>query len=740
MNSPRRRLTEACALLALIVATSATSAFAQDAPRSQGFPRPASDWLLAREPFVATASASTDGRDLTLANGLVRRTWRLQPAATCVALDDLMTGASLLRAARPEAELVLDGTRYAVGGLIGQPDHAWLSDAWLDAMEADPTAFRFVRWTQAPIEERFPWGRTRHHAPDAVWPPPGVHLVLEFEAPRDAPELAGLDVRVHYELYDGIPLFCKWLELRNDSGRTVELDRFTSELLAVVEHSSHVETRDVALPHPDSLHVETDFAFGGFTPLTAMRHSVHWVPDPEFHTQVNYLKLNPCLLRVEPDVGPDVLLEPGARFESFRAWELVQDSTDRERRGLAQRRMMRTVAPWVTENPLIFHVVSSDPDVVASAIDQAADCGFEMVSLSFGSGLSMEDESPENLERFAQLVAYAAERDIQLGGYSLLSSRRIQPDGDNCIHPETGEPGGQVHGFCPALASTWGQEYFRKLRRFFTDTSALQFTHDGSYPGDLDAAARPPLQRGADDSRWVQWRIITDFYQWLRARGAYVRVPDYYYLSGSNECGMGYREVNWSLPRAQQVIHTRQNIWDGTWEKTPSMGWMFVPLTQYHGGGAAATIEPLSQHIDHYERMLQSNLALGVQAVYRGTRLYDSPQVRDMVRRWTDWYREHRDILESDLVHGRRADGRDLDWMLHVNPRLPTKGLLAVFNPLEVKVTRTLEPTLYYTGLEERVAVIDESGTRAEHTLDRDRRIQLVVTVPARGMRWFLLR
>ena len=94
------------------------------------------------------------------------------------------------------------------------------------------------------------------------------------------------------------------------------------------------------------------------------------------------------------------------------------------------------------------------------------------------------------------------------------------------------------------------------------------------------------------------------------AKGIYLNVPDHYFLSGSSKTGMGYREVNWSLPRDQQVIHTRQNIFDGTWEKTPSMGWMFVPLTEYQGGGAAATIEPLDEHLDHYERMLVSNLAL----------------------------------------------------------------------------------------------------------------------------------
>ena len=52
----------------------------------------------------------------------------------------------------------------------------------------------------------------------------------------------------------------------------------------------------------------------------------------------------------------------------------------------------------------------------------------------------------------------------------------------------------------------------------------------------------------------------------------YLNVPDHYFLSGSTKSGMGYREDNWSLPREQQLIHTRQNIFDGTWQKLPSMG------------------------------------------------------------------------------------------------------------------------------------------------------------------------
>jgi len=700
------------------------------------------DWLVEAAPFRAAVREDPGGRRLTLDNGIVARTFVLAPNAACIALDDLASDRGLLRAVRPEASVTLDGREYPVGGLTGQPNHAYLTEQWLAAMTADPSAFRYVGHEVGVPAERLAWKRVRHCAPDAVWPPRGVAVRFDYVAPAAAAAShRDVKVSVHYELYDGIPAMSKWVEVHNGGDADVELDRCTVETLAVVEHANWVEHRDgVAQPVPESLHVETDFAFGGFNHPNANRHVVHWRSDPEYSSQVNYARQTPCLLVVEATRGPDVILAPSKSFATYRAFELVHDSTERERRGLALRRFYRTLAPWVTENPLILHVVSTDPEVVRRAVDQAAECGFEMVSLSFGSGLDMEDGSDANLQKFAGLVAYAEAKGIQLGGYSLLSSRRIQPDSDNCVHPDTGRPGGQTHGFCPALAYAWGQAYFGKLRTFFETTGMLQFTHDGSYPGDVDAAARPPLQRGADDSQWVQWRIITDFYQDLRARGVYLRVPDYYYLAGSNECGMGYREVNWSLPRAQQVIHTRQNIFDGTWTKTPSMGWMFVPLTQYHGGGAAATIEPLDEHIDHYRRMLQSNLGYGVQAVYRGHRLYDTPRVRDMVREQVQWYLDHRAILESDVVHGRRADGRDLDWALHVHPDLEDRGMLVVFNPLEREVRRTIAVDVYYTGLRGVVRGHPEGGAAIELPVDDRNLVRWDVTVPPGGMRWMLLR
>ena len=743
------------ALLTLLILGCGESAAqtTSELPFIEASKKPSHDWLIESEGFAAGVFHTSYQNEIVLDNGLVRRTLRVAPNAATVAFDNLMTGESMLRGVKPEAIVTIDGQRYEVGGLTGQPNYAYLLPEWLEMMKADSNAMQFVGFHVGTPAERLKWKRVRHHQADAKWPPAGVYLRMDFRMPAtalmnpletaDKTTLAPIPtngdaptVSVHYEMYDGVPALSKWITVQNPTSKPVTVDSFTSEMLAVVEQDSWVESRDsVALPHPQMLHVETDFAFGGFNDANANRHVVHWRSDPQFSTQVNYKKETPCLLAVEPTYGPAQTMMPGETFESCRTFELVYDSSDRERRGLALKRLYRTVAPWVTENPLMHHLLNSNPQQVKAAIDQAAEVGFEMIILSFGSGFDMDNENPEYLAAWKDVADYAESKGIEVGSYSLLSSR-VAPADDMIVSPEGQRP---THDRCPALTSAWGQAYMQRMRTFFTTTGFDLLEHDGSYPGDVDVTPRPPLQKGEQDSRWVQWRIITDYYKWCRAKGIYLNVPDYYFLSGSNKTGMGYREVNWSLPRAMQVIHTRQNIYDGSWTKTPSMGWMFVPLSQYHGGGAAATIEPLDEHLDHYRRMIDCNLGLGVQACYRGPRLFDTERTKAMVKNRVDWFIQYRDILESDLVHGRRADGRDLDWMLHVNPTLKRKGMLVVFNPLNHVVRRELSVNLYYTGLTETATVTDVNGQTQSLQLARDYSASIKVEVAAEGMSWYLI-
>ena len=202
---------------------------------------------------------------------------------------------------------------------------------------------------------------------------------------------------------------------------------------------------------------------------------------------------------------------------------------------------------------------------------------------------------------------------------------------------------------------------------------------------------------------------------------------------------MGYRETNWSLPRADQLLIERQNVFDGTWTKAVTMGWMFVPLSEYHGGGPAATIEPLDAHLDHYEARFANLLGAGVQACWRGPRLYDTPRVRDAVRTWTTWFRTNRPILEADVLHGRRPDGRDIDWLLHVAPGLPTPAMLVVHNPLAQDAERTLLLDLSLAGIE-RTVTADFGDAQRALPVDGRGRVSVTITVPARSHRFVAFR
>ncbi|MHC4375484.1 MAG: alpha-galactosidase [Planctomycetota bacterium] len=736
-----------CLLLLTLGALTPAAAAPQAGPEPLGLA--ATDWLL--EPAPYTAEIARSQSELVLTNGLVSRAWRLTPAAACVALDEHMSGQSLLRSVRPEARVTLDGVAFDVGGLAGQPNHAYLQPGWLDGMTAIPRAFEMVGLELGTPRPSLTWKRVRHTAPDVQWPPRGKRVKLSFKLNRayldptgEGPDSrdprwgawSGVKVEVYYELYDGVPVFAKWVELTNGSDTTVVLDRIRTEELAVVEQVSWVEDRGLSWPEPDALQVITDYSFGGMTPQNANRHVVHWRTDPLYSSQVNYLRNTPCLLVCEPTYGPAQAIEPGGRFQSYRTYELVHAGGDRERRGLAYRRMLRTIAPWVTENPLTHHLLTNDPDQARAAIDQAAEVGFEAIIFSFGSGFDMENLSPEHVATWREVADYARSKGVELGSYSLLSSRFVGDE--HMLTPPEGQSA--THGRMPALTSAWGQEWLDKMQRWYAETGFAHFENDGPYPGDIDVTPRMPLQQGEQDSRWVQWRLNGELYKGLRAAGVYINQPDYHFLVGGNKTSMGYREVNWSLPRAEQVIHTRQNIYDGTWLKTPSMGWMHVPLAQYHGGGAAATIEPLHEHRDHYRRMLLSNLGLGVQAHYRGPRLFDTPETREVVRGAVDWFKQYRDILESDVIHGRRADGRDLDWMLHVNPQLEHRGMLCVYNPLDRDVARTLRVDLYYTGLRDSALVqAGAEGAPQRVELTRGTELTLDVSVPAGEMAWVLI-
>jgi hypothetical protein len=454
---------------------------------------------------------------------------------------------------------------------------------------------------------------------------------------------------------------------------------------------------------------------------------------------VNYNYETPCILEVYPDKAPGIELKPGDNFISIRTFELLMDSYDRERRGLAIRRMYSTIAPWTTMNPIFMHLVSKNDEEVKTAIDQCTTTGYEALILSFGSHLNMEDSSASNIHRWKQLADYARRKGIMIGGYSLFSSRRIS-DEDDVIDPKTNKPGGAFFGNAPCFGSKWGLAYRDKIKYFFSQTGFNIWENDGPYPGDICASTTHPGHKGLDDSQWRQMEIQKDLYRWLNEKGIYINAPDWYFLDGTHKIAIGYREVNFSLSREQQKILNRQNIFDGTWEKTPSMSWGFVPLTRYQGGGPEAILEPLSEHLKDYEQLMRQYYGAGVQACYRGPRLYDTEETKQTVIKVINWYKRYRDILNSDIIHLRRADGRDWDGWMHVNPELTYKALAIFFNPTKEAITRKIKLSLYYTGLKDVARISVQSGRPFLAKLDRNYEIELTITISPESYIWYLIQ
>ncbi|MCU7548799.1 alpha-galactosidase [Chitinophagaceae bacterium LB-8] len=691
-----------------------------------------SDWLV--DPVAKKATIYTEGKNIILDNGLVKRVFRLQPNVACIDYLNLSNGQQLLRAVKPEAKITINGKEYNIGGLHGQKELAYLLPEWVDKMEAGKEDFVMVNHSISDIKPFINWKRNTW----AMNKKQATGKQLIFEYASSLPSLKGIVVKVNYELYDGMPLIVKWVSVENKNSTAFKLDMVVNEVLGLVEEESAVVGSPEQMKKQHGIYIETNYAFNNAMRYDISDQTTHWKIDRDYRSQVNYNYETPCLLEIYPEKAPGIELQPGEIFTSVRTHELLMDSYDRQRRGMMIRKMYSTIAPWTTQNPIFMHLVSRNDDEVRRAVDQCAATGYEAVILSFGSHLNMEDSSGKNIARWKDLADYAHSKGIQIGGYSLFSSRRISDEHD-VIDPKTGKPGGAFFGHAPCFGSKWGLAYRDKIKYFFAQTGFNIWENDGPYPGDVCASTTHPGHKGLDDSQWRQINIQKELYHWLNERGVYINAPDWYFLDGTHKIAIGYREVNFSLSREQQRILNRQNIHDGTIEKTASMSWGFVPLTKYQGGGPEAVLEPLNEHLKDYEQLMVQYYGAGVQACYRGPRLYDTDATRQLVANTISWYKKYREILNSDMIQLRRADGRDWDGLIHVNPQLKQKGFVMLYNPLKEKITRTIKLPLYYTGLTTVATLKDKNGSLRKYNLDRNHEIELTFAIEPENYTWYIV-
>ncbi len=715
----------------------------------------AADWLI--EPPATPASVQVlpgprnRSAQIMLANGLVSRTFLVTDGNLgCISLRRSDKDIEFVRALKPEARVrINDGGWTEIGGLTGAPDQAFIAPEWLDGLTARPGAFRLAGMSVGPTVKPYAW-QPKCNAPPTPWPAAGRRVTFHFTAPPGAAApLKDLAVDVLYEIYDGLPVIMKTFTARNGGTAEIVITQFEGEHLAVqptVSRMLHVESdyscaaiNWTELSSGLGIHAGggraafKDYYMGGGT--TRFLRDPEWGSCATLNPAEDLFLDNPenALLLSRPSVGPAWTVAPGESFDAFRTYEILNDTTERERYHLAQRRFYKKLAPQTTEHQFEVHAPHSrDIGTLGPLIDQMAEVGFETLQAPEHPGsFNYADTSDGNIGAMKIICDYARKKGIRVGAYQLvIASQGGWGAGNNCIDPVSKSPG-SMFGQSVCAASAWADMYYSNMWVTIERAGMGAFKPDGPYHGDCCAATNHPHHKGLADSQWAQWKWMCKVLAEGQRRNLYLTIPDYYVLNGQACTGMGYREATDNIDIVLQTVIYRQYIFDGTWHKTAGMGWVNLNTEVLHGG--------MERNLDKYERALFVMLSSGAQVWVRGHRLYDGPQSRAMLKKWLEWYRRYRAVIQGDLIHLKRPDGRGLDYTLHVNPAGREKGLLLVFNPLDQPVSRTLDVPLYYTGLTDKAQIREQEGPSKTYRLDHGFAAKVPVTIQPNGYTWLVV-
>ena len=600
-------------------------------------------WVLQNQNSPARITLAED--KLILENRYIKRVIDRASGVTVSLTDG--DGTEAISAPTREGEISVNGTVYTLAG-----------DCDVCLREGDLTEKKF---------EYIPKPYNTHPYP---YPAPGKVVDLVYHRGE-------LEITVTYEVFDDMPVIRKTLYVKNNSDSTVTVDTAETESLCLTDAGQL------------RYYLESDYTGSngeGYRWNTSIFRDGHTV-SAHF------------------DMGPDYDLPAGDTFRGMQIYELYCQTTGFEHRMNEVQNMYRRVAPWVCEAPLFIHLISDDSKTLRDTADILADVGYDMIIQSFGSGMNMESEDENYIARVKSDYDYVHEKGLTIGGYTLAIIRDYQPMKHDCAI------NGDHGNIARCLCTKWSEGYWNRILSFMEKTGTDFIEIDGPYhfytcTGNREGQTEH-LHKGLADSRYTQWlKSTVQVTARMKELGVYINAPDWLYLSGTNRCGVGYEEIAFSQPRLTQLLMNRIYNYKGTYHKIPSMGWGFLPVEEYHGGGATAKFEPLTENLAEYDWALAQAAASGVWPCVRGKRLYDSETCRDVVKYWTSVMHRHKTLLNSNTVHAYPPKAtenlnfaEDMDVILQENHTTPDKLFLMVCNQTQETRTKTFILPAYFTGL-----------------------------------------
>lgn len=172
------------------------------------------------------------------------------------------------------------------------------------------------------------------------------------------------------------------------------------------------------------------------------------------------------------------------------------------------------------------------------------------------------------LEYYQNIINYATELGIEIGGYDLEDMARniseynhISVNGDEQI------------GEC--FASAW-VDNITHYYSDFVDRGMNMLITDGPYPGYGCASTEHKYHINYNDSVFRQQFLQNQWYLNFRNRGVFIHSPDNYYYFGINRNKYPYAEYTTTLPRWWDLTIYRQLMYDNSYVIPVTAGWMFL--------------------------------------------------------------------------------------------------------------------------------------------------------------------
>lgn len=502
----------------------------------------------------------------------------------------------------------------------------------------------------------------------ATYPPQGKAVELNYTKDN-------LKVTVIYEIFDGIPVICKRVYIYNYTGKDIIVNKYVSDNL-LISQDNYIK-----------MYAETNYN-GGCMLNNNRTQSVQYINGT---------------MQVGFDLGPDAVIKSEEVFTGLRVYELLHTATYYEQKLIEVKEMYRIICPWVLESPLIFHITSDRKRRLINAINDIKEVGFDMLIQSFGSGINVENNSKRNIIKHRKIYDYAHSQGIKIGGYTLAIVKNYKK-----VRGKEANPLPDKSGIMRCLATEWSVKYWKNILKFYDRTLADCIEIDGPYHFYECNGGQTHLHKGLSDSKYMQWKLSNeDIYKQFKKRNIYINAPDWMYLNGVNKCGIGYEEIAFSEPRQHQLISSRIYNYKGTFAKIPSMGWGFLPIDIYHGGGKQACFSPLEENYKDYDWMVFQHIVQGVIPCFRGKRLFDGEKSKEIICKWARFYKKYQSVINGITVHFMppiisekdRGRTKGLDCIFNCTTQGETRGILAVFNQTERKITEQIAVPIFYTNL-----------------------------------------